>query len=104
MYSVMSVCDSVILSIGEGERGFRLTITHDALYLIVQAPRYGTPPVVTYGGQCWRPVQTSSVEDPSPTSADIWWLLNVRYVRFAQAGGTHATGMLFGENYSQNLC
>ena len=40
--------------------------------------RHGTwgpsmPLLVTTGGHHWRPVQTSSLEDPPP-STDIWWL------------------------------
>ena len=52
----------------------------------------GTPLLVTYGGHHWRPVQTCSLQDCSPTSAFIWWPL--KYVRSAQAGGTHPTVML----------
>ena len=48
--------------------------------------------VVTSGGQDWRPVQACLLEDPPPTSADIWWLL--KSVWSAQAGGTHPIGML----------
>ena len=33
-----------------------------------------SPPLVTPGGNHWRPVQTCSLEGiPSPTDTDIWW-------------------------------
>ena len=78
IFSVMSVCPSV-------HRGSHVTITHDALDLIVQdpilapaSPAHQTwgplspasghqtwdprPPLVTSGGHHWRPVQTCSLE------------------------------------------
>ena len=33
--------------------------------------------LVTSGGHNWRPVKTCSLEDPLPTSADIWWMKDV---------------------------
>ena len=33
------------------------------------------PLAVTSGGHHWRRVQTCSLEDPTPTSTDIWWPL-----------------------------
>ena len=55
----------------------------------------GTLPLVTSGGHQWKPDQTCSFQDPlvppSPDGADIWWLL--KYIRSAQVGGMHPTGM-----------
>ena len=60
MYSVMPVCDSVILSMGEGESRFHLTITHDGLYLTVQVPRYGTSPPSSDIHVWWPMLETCS--------------------------------------------
>ena len=49
-----------------------------------------SPLLVTSDGHHWRPVQTSSLQDPL-TSTDIWWLL--KQVRLAHAGGTHPAEM-----------
>ena len=46
-----------------------MTITHDAVDLTVQGP------ALCKGPLCTRPrLETCSLEDPTPTSADIWWL------------------------------
>ena len=83
----------VCLSTGQGPH---VTITHDhVLDLIVQTP---PPPTwdlripVTSGGHHWKPVQTCSLQDPLPTSADIWRLL--KQARSLAVGGTHLTDML----------
>ena len=80
--------------------------THPALALVPPiGPQDPTPPLVTSGGHHWGPVQTISpplllvtpgghhwrsvqtrlLQDPPPTSGDIWWLL--KQVRSAYAGG-----------------
>ena len=55
------------------------------------------PPLVTSGGQDWRPVQTCSLEDPFPplvlTYGDYWSM----YIR--RAGSTHPTAMLSYDCY-----
>ena len=69
-----------------------MTITHDTLDLIVQAPvpspspdiRHRTPPALASSpaSDIWWPsvetLQTCSLEGPSLTSTDIWWLEHVR--------------------------
>ena len=55
------------------------TITHDGLNLKIQGPPTPLQPACppSMGPHCTgRPVQTCSPEEHSPTSADIWWLLN----------------------------
>ena len=48
--------------------------------------------LVTFGNHPWKPVQIHPLQDPPPTSADIWWLL--KYVRSMQKGSRHPTGMI----------
>ena len=92
------VCPSVIPSMG----GPHVTITHDALDLIVSPPtsdmgtpspdiRSGYPFLVTSGGHHWRHVHTCSSEDPS--RSNIWWWLS-KHIWSAQVGGTHPTEVL----------
>ena len=50
----------------------------------------GVTPLLTSGGQHWKPVQTCSLED-SPPMSDIWWW-PWKHVWFA-SGGTHPTGI-----------
>ena len=52
----------------------------------------GTPILLTSDSHGWRPVQTCTLQDPLPTSPDIWWLL--QHVWSVQVGGMHPTGML----------
>ena len=103
MFSVLAV--SLASTIHRG--GSYVTITHEALDLTVQkasipdAPLQDSrtlditvqaPLLVTSGDHHWRPIQTCSLQDPSPTGTDIWWLL--KHVLSVQVGGTHPTGML----------
>ena len=69
-----------------------MTISHDALDLTVQPPRYRalSPPLVTSSDKDWRPVQTSSLENPPPPGADIWWLAT----EARTVGNRHLTVML----------
>ena len=74
MFSVVSVRQSVILSMG-GEGCPHVTITHGALDLTVQGPQpcplqtwdltvQGPHLEVTSGGHHWKPVQICSPHDP----------------------------------------
>ena len=50
-------------------------------------------PLMTPGGDHWRPVQTCSFEDQSPLSDIWWWQLKLKHYGF-QADSMHLAGML----------
>ena len=73
LYSLVAVCLQ------------RRGVTHDAW-----TPLTPNPLLVRFGGHHWRPVQIFSLEDPSPTSTDIWWpkyawLTSGRYTSYRNA-------------------
>ena len=79
-------------------------ITHDTLDLTVQGILLNMDPYCTgtFGGQYWRSVRTSSLEDPFPVSADIWWLL--KHVRLASGRYlSYWKAFLFGERTRGSL-
>ena len=82
IYSVVIVRNSVHKGVGS-----QVTITHGPPQppctpdMGLPRPTHQTwdhppqPLAVTSGGHHWRLVQTCSLEDPTPTSTDIWWPL-----------------------------
>ena len=81
------LCVSVSLSV---HRVPHVTINHDALDLTIQGPlalALPSPLLVTSDGQVGRFFQTCSLEDPTQTVANIWWVL--WYIQWA--GGQYAS-------------